>query len=346
MPIDPDIPPILDALEQRIQAQIDAQGVRLDEQSRHLANTGDQINALHSADKGLERQIADLAARVAKLEQGTPVWQPAFPGDTQPGTIRWGCSHQGNGVPTSHETDAGVPVGVRRTFWSMSKVSGMVSTARADIAAGRVPWVSVKLGASWATVAAGGIDAQLRAAFDQLGALGGPVWFTAHHEPENDPADGTPADWRAMQGRVRQVLNASGATNVAFASILMAWTFDSRSGRKPVDWWVDGIWDFVGLDNYVEANQTTVRTTGWNNALEFYGERDARIAVGEWGNKDHGPSGASEMRGWYDHLVGIGCPGACYFDTNLNGGVPLSGDALVEFRRLMTDPRSVTLKES
>jgi hypothetical protein len=63
------------------------------------------------------------------------VWTPEFPGDVQQGTIRWGSSIQGNGDPVArHETIAGVPLGVRRTFWSMAKTSGLLSTARADVA--------------------------------------------------------------------------------------------------------------------------------------------------------------------------------------------------------------------
>lgn len=56
----------------------------------------------------------------------------------------------------------------------------------------------------------------------RLDALGGPVWFTVHHEPEGggckpncpgpngeDDAAG-PAGWRAMQSKVRQRMNALG----------------------------------------------------------------------------------------------------------------------------------------
>lgn len=305
------------------------------------------LDAHDVATVALAADIARLAARVEALP-AQPSWTPAFPGDTEPGTIRWGCSHQSNAVPSAHETAAGVPVGVRRTFWRLDQAASLVSTCRADLAAGRVPWVSVKLSMSWADTAAGKLDGRLAELFGLLGSLDGPVWFTAHHEPEGgngtpypDEGQGSEPHWRNMQARVRQVLDRTGATNVAFAPVLMAWTFNPQSGRRPADWWVDGIWDFAGIDHYVDAAATTMLTPMWEATRKFYEAKGLRIAIGEWGNKDHGASGAAEMRQWYEHLLAIGSPGAAYFDTSLNGGVPLSGDALVEFRRLMADPRSV-----
>jgi hypothetical protein len=345
MPIDPDIEPVLDALEQRMQAQIDAQRVRLDEQSRHLSATGDMLNAQHA-------EIIALRRRIEALENPTPVWTPAFPGDVKPGTIRWGAAIGGNADPVArHEAIAGRSMGVRRTFWDMTKTASLVTTATADIAAGRVPWVSVKLGTTWKNVAAGSIDGALDSLFKRLAALPGPVWFTAHHEPENDPADGTAADWRAMQTRVRRVLDASGAKNVAFAPILMSWTFDTRSGRIPTDWWVDDIWDFAGVDHYKD-NFSTTPVAGlamWMNTEKFYSDRGVRIAVGEWADRGTDIAAADRMTAWRDHLISIGSPGCAYFDSGLNatnGSWELKGEPLIRFRNLMTNPTSVTLKET
>lgn len=352
MGIDPDLQPYLDDINRtlvQLRADLNAVQDGLAAQGSAIVN----LDARHDVDiNALNTRIDLLGDVVTPPPPPPPTWQPEFPGDVKPGTIRWGCSFQSNGVPSAHEAAAGVSVGVRRTFWRLDQATKIVDTAKADIAAGRVPWVSVKLTslASWKQAAAGQVDDHLANLFVRLGALGGAVWFTAHHEPEGgngtpypDEGQGSEVHWRAMQQRVRQVLDGTGVTNVAFAPILMAWTFSPSSGRNPADWWVDGIWDFAGIDNYVEASATTVRTQGWDNAVKFYGDRGLRIGVGEWGNKDHGDSGASEMRSWYDHLVSVGSPGACYFDTNLNGGVPLSGAALEEFRRLMNDPRSVRL---
>lgn len=339
---DPDIDPILADLKQ---ADADlAEG---------LANHRKEI-------EGLNQTMEQLAARVAKMEhdgttspvvvQPSPGWAPKFAGDTQTGQIRWGCSYNSNGVPTAHETAAGVPVGLRRTFWDMNKTASLLSTVKADQTAGRLPWVSVKLGTTWKNAAAGTIDAALTKLFTDLKATGKSVWFTAHHEPEGgngtafpDDGQGTEVDWRNMQRHLRTLIDGVGAKNIGFAPILMSWTFDSRSGRNPADWWVDGVWDFAGIDHYVEAASTSVMTPMWNNALAFYKGKGLKVALAEWGNKDHLATGAAEMQAWYDHLLASGALGAAYFDTSLNGGVPLSGDALTKFRDLMKAPTSIRI---
>lgn len=64
MAIDPDSEPLFDALGQRI----DITNARIDEQARLVQQLGAADNALNSADKALERQLADALARIAKLE--------------------------------------------------------------------------------------------------------------------------------------------------------------------------------------------------------------------------------------------------------------------------------------
>jgi hypothetical protein len=354
MAYDPDIQPLIDAIKADL-AALDARSASAD--ATNASATARVEVDLTKSVSNTAAALASLDARLKKLEGGTvtpppPVVTPttSFPGDVAKGTIRWGCSYNSNGVPSPHETAAGVPVGVRRTFWDMSKTASLIATAKGDIAAKRVPWVSVKPLMPWIDVAAGKLDVQLTTLFKALGALPGPVWFTMHHEPEGgngtaypDDGPGSEIHWRNMQKQVRKVLDASGAKNIAFASVLMAWTFDSRSGRTPSDWWVDNIWDFAGIDHYTEADSTTMRTAMWNNTVAFYKAKNLRIALGEWGNKDHGLTGAAEMQEWYNHLISIGSPGACYFDTSLNGGVPLSGEVLTKFRELMKAPTSVRL---
>jgi hypothetical protein len=55
-----DIEAMFDALEQRLVARIDLINNRLDQHARHLEVLGAADNALHAADKALERQIANL----------------------------------------------------------------------------------------------------------------------------------------------------------------------------------------------------------------------------------------------------------------------------------------------
>lgn len=337
MNYDPDLEPILTELRESV--------TQLREEDERLKSRLDRVETMQ----------VELVKRLDQTDSVPPptspsVWLPEFPGDTPVGTIRWGCSYMGGEPPIPHETDARVAVGLRRTFWRLDQSAKIISTCKVDHAAGRLPWISIKIPVTWQAASTGSIDAPLKRLIDALGALGKPVWFTVHHEPEGgngtpfpDNGEGTEIHWRNMQSRVRSLIDAAKVTNIAFAPILMAWTFDSRSGRNPNDWWVDGIWDFAGIDHYVDISATSMLTPMWVKAKAFYDAQGLKIAVGEWGNKDHGISGTVEMQEWYDHLRNNNVVGAAYFDTNLNGGVPLSGEVLTKFRSLMKASTSVRL---
>lgn len=292
-----------------------------------------------------------------------PVAPAEFPGDVSAGEVRWGAAIHGNGDPARHEIVTRRPLGVRRTYWQwQQRTTGMVNVARDDVAAGRLPWVSVKT-PGWTAVASGLHDAEIDEMLRALDAVGGPVWLTVHHEPEgggghgNSPDDpGGPAAWRAMQVRIRERMRIVGTQNVAFAPILMAWTFDRKSGRNPLDWWVEGIWDFAGIDYYVGSEAPRDIATAqsqWLAARAFYGERGLDLAVGEWGNRGTDEMAAEEMRDFYEHALGSATDGLgaqviglAYFDSNLNsstGGWMLTGAPLEAFRDLVRAPTSVVL---
>ncbi|MFN7151791.1 MAG: hypothetical protein ACK4V6_20215 [Microthrixaceae bacterium] len=285
-----------------------------------------------------------------------------FPGDVAAGSLRWGAAIGGNSDPARHESVAGAPMGLRRTFFQWKQRSGsLVSTAKADLAAGRLPWVSVKP-PSWAAVAAGAHDAEIDEMLRGLDALAGPVWLTVHHEPEggggvnaaDDP--GGPTAWRGMQQRFRSRMSALGTDNIALAPILMAWTYDSRSGRNPSDWWVDGIWDFVGIDHYQDSlSAPSVLNTTWSRMYAFVSAKGMKIAIGEWGNRGTDATSAAEMRAFYDFAVASGRSGGSqviglsYFDSNLNspsGGWELFGQPLATFRELIKGSGSVGVRSA
>ena len=123
----------------------------------------------------------------------------AFPGDVAPGSVRWGAAITGNGDPSRHESVAGVPMGVRRTYYGWQHRTGkMIDTARSDLAAGRLPWVSIKtpgLGRDGVR----GTQWRDRRDAPVAGPLNGPVWLTVHHEPEG--GNGTRIPMRALVAR-------------------------------------------------------------------------------------------------------------------------------------------------
>lgn len=285
---------------------------------------------------------------------------PAFPGDVPAGQVRWGATI-GHGGPARHEGVTRRPLGLDRTYFSWEQQDELVATARRDLAAGRLPWVSVKT-RGWARTASGAEDRDLDRLLRRLDALGGPVWLTVHHEPEGGPGQDGPDDpggapaWRRMQSHVRDRMDALGTRDVALLPVLMAWTFDPRSGREPGDWWVPGAWDAAGVDYYVESeDHRDVATAGpmWSSVRRFYGERGLPVAVGEWGNRGTGAEAATEMRRFYDDALasatdgkGARVVGLAYYDSDLNspkGGWTLAGAPLQEFRRLVDAPTSAVL---
>ncbi len=310
-----------------------------------------------------------------------------FAGDVSVGNVRWGAGIGGNSDPVArHGAELGNRMGLRRTFWSMNNTSGLLSTAKTDLAAGRVPWVSVKLNGSWKENGDGKYDAQMTALLTQLSALDGPVWFTAHHEPEggcrnscaaNGMDDiGGPSEWLRMQANTSKLLaqlRAQGkGNNIAFAPILMGWTWEPQSGRTPTQWYQAGIWDFAGIDVYTEKEATTSPfiANGLPAVRKFYGERGLKVAIGEWGVHTQNSSEMSagekptadeeriagdRVRAMYRDILTSGTDGkgaqiigAAYFDSGLNsptGSWELTGNQLSAFRELLVQPTSVKAKQ-
>lgn len=272
-----------------------------------------------------------------------------FPGDPNPlvtGKAYWGAAVGGNDDPYErHEKPTGTSLSIRRTFFGWgSRTTSMVDTAKKDLAANRLPWVSTKTPTSkpadWAKMANGTYDKEIDemlVALDNLGGSDKPVWLTVWHEPEND--NGNAADWRGMQKRIRDRINALKAQgkpmdNIAFAPILMSWTFQTSSGRNMNDWWVDGIWDFFGVDPYCyntcSSKGKTILTDGaWNSFVSYLSNKNIPIGIGEWGETNKASVWASVMRDvWaYGFQNKKDIVGYAAFDSGLN---PPSGDPGVD----------------
>ena len=289
-------------------------------------------------------------------EGSGPAFVAAYPGQPAPGTIRWGAAVGGNSDPTErHELPAGQPLSLRRTFFQWhQRTSSAITTVTTDLAAGRLPWISLKT-PGWTAMADGTHDAEIDQLLTALDATGGPVWLTIHHEPEggggvntpDDPAG--PAGHVAMNRRVRERMTALGTSNIALAPILMGWTFDPRSGRSPEEWWAPGIYDFLGVDVYRETTDTLLTDT-WQRIRHWAAAHDTDIAVGEWGLRGSDTTAAGHVTEWYEHAVashadgnGARVIGLAAFDSGLNspdGSWELTGHQLTTFHHLLTDPRT------
>ena len=238
-----------------------------------------------------------------------------------------GATYGGNSDPSVLEGQLGRRLGVRRTFYTGSGVSSAVRNATADLAAGRLPWISFKLPHSWEQMAAGAGDAWAKDLATRLSRLDGPVWVAFHHEPEGD---GDIDAWRRMQERLAPLVR-SAAPNVAYTVVLTGWNqFFGKAEYSLANLWPrDTKVDVAGFDLYneygVRKNGSTI--TRWPDFdTEYFAKiqrwADARgIAWGmaEWAYTDEGHRYDKDwIEKTYHQMVARGGVAAAYFDTELN----------------------------
>jgi hypothetical protein len=292
VPIDPDIEPVLAALEQRLQAQLDAQRVRQDELSRHISATGDMLNAHHA-------ELVAIKRRLDALEQTTPP-----PPDPTGGTW-FGYTWSGLGTSLNQKP------GIVREF------NGTRNPDTAQIARtlGRgVPlWYSWKpdlLTTSWRT----GVEAAIRAAVTPESPA---LFITVWHEPEGsgDAGGGDPVTrskrWRDAQSFLHQIalkLRDEGR-GVWVAPIICDWTFWDRGQGSPEEHWYPKSWqdyDLMGFDVYPRGQKADgkamiarLTTTGPNQVAPYDHNlrTDTRKAVrlcAQWALECGKPWGSAE----------------------------------------------------
>jgi hypothetical protein len=296
--------------------------------------TSNLLGGIASVALASEVRDAELSARVAALEPVVVPPRRTFPGQAAVGRPHWGASITGNTDPQAkYENAAGVPVGIRRTFQpsaSASNVTSLVNIATADVAAGRIPWVSIKT-LGWATTASGAQDAWIDSILTRLAPLAGPVWLTIHHEPEggegvNSPDDPAgPAGHLAANRRVRERMTALGTTNIALAPIFMASTWEASYGRNIEDWWGPDVYDFLGIDIYAKNPTTALDDARFQTIRQWAQGKGVELAVGEWNVLGANEADAiAKMQAFYDRGVASATDGqgaivngfACYDSTN------------------------------
>lgn len=285
-----------------------------------------------------------------------------YPGQPAAGKLYWGAATGTFNLATRYEQPTGKSLAIHRTYYQWAqRTTSLVNTAKADLAADRLPWVSTKT-PSWADMAAGKYDGEIDEMLKALGALNGPVWLTIHHEPEgggghnapDDPAG--PAGHVAMNKRVRERLTALGIKNVALAPILMSYTWTKASGRNPDAWWASGIYDFVGVDTYSQKAGVGLTDSTWAEIRQWAAARNADVAVGEWGLEGTDTVAGNLVKAWYNAAAnsdhdrgGARVVALSAFDTDVNAaadgqGWSLKGDQLSAFLELLKDPRTARVR--
>jgi hypothetical protein len=139
----------------------------------------------------------------------------------------------------------------RYSFW---EDGGADRTHRWASDGGRIPYMSwhayTRGGRTipWRSIARGDHDAYLRRTAQNLRAFRDPIFFNFHHEPENDPRNGSPADFRAAFGHVKHVFDNEGASNLHWMVTLMASTYAGGHGGAGV--WLPPSYGMLGVDGY------------------------------------------------------------------------------------------------
>jgi hypothetical protein len=223
-------------------------------------------------------------------------------------------------------------IGAHRSFFGWYDLDWETSVIEADLAAGRLPWVSFKPPhqgtGSWLEVASGERDDDLRRRAEAYAGVAGPVIVSFHHEPVGDPS-GTPEQFVAAFSHAHDVMSeVTGLESVAFAPVLSDWAFNPRNANgQPLDYLAPPVLQrsaFVGIDLYQDASEETFedRVPRVAAVLADAGRSDLMIGIGETGCSDRLP-GLSAVQWWdsswrwaVDNTDVLGV--VCYFDSQRN----------------------------
>jgi hypothetical protein len=278
---------------------------------------------------------------------------PRFPGDPGRGRLYYGSSVPHYMDFAAFEGSLGRPLAAHRHYHQADGIRGLAADARRDVLAGRMPLASIKAPGSWAAVARGAHDGWLDALLGAVATVGGPMFLSIHHEPEDDAFSRTgmrPGDWVAMQERaIRRA--ATRARRVTIVPVLMQWTFNPASGRRPAAWMVPSARVF-GFDVYNSWSPTNGRR--WTSfaeevqrVLPWAGGRP--MVVAEYGCRADpaDPERAVRwMRNAFEYALDHNVAAMAYFNSRLNspdGSWELSGRRAEVFRRLLARPEVARL---
>jgi len=254
---------------------------------------------------------------------------------------------------TSFESLIGRPLAMERVFYRWDEPWPTADDVW-TLDAGRIPFISwnTRLAngswVSWADIAAGRDDALLHQRAAALIAFGSPVVFSFNHEPENDPAAGSAADFVAAYRHIHDVFEADGVTNVTYAWTMMAWSF--RSGNAAAFYPGDDVVDIVAADGYNQYG-CAQGNAPWRSFSDIFApfqsfgaEHGKPMIVAEWGVHDD-PADPDHAATWFDDAAAQlelwpDIVGVLYFDADRGCArwVDDSAASLAAFRAMGADP--------
>lgn len=175
---------------------------------------------------------------------------------------------------------------------NMSKQNNQINS---DHNKGRIPWISFKGGASWASISAGNLDSSWRQMARQYAAYTKPVLLTFYHEPVGN---GYSADWVSAFLHILNVMEDEvGSLNqTTYCPIIDAffwhdwyYPYSSKSSHgTPWDWMTDEIIERCGIIGEDDYGKSDVQERALND-MRSHGLKS--IGIAEYGR---GPAGAAD----------------------------------------------------
>lgn|GEM_PF-1738691 len=161
---------------------------------------------------------------------------------------------------------------------------------------------------SWRDVYSGRYDSVIDDVAGRIKATGVPVFMGFDHEPEDEPAKGSDADFVRAWRHVHQRFAKAGADNAVWVWVMMGWSghYDRYAGLYPGDAYVD----WVGYDpyNFYACNGGKTWKDPHTTVGGFYRWLDEhRIGVGkprmlaEFGSNFHPDDPAAKQR-WFEQF--------------------------------------------
>lgn len=215
-----------------------------------------------------------------------------FAGRPSPGALYYGASIPDHRSLPTWERELGSSLALHRSYFTpdLNETAQLIHRCHDDLAHGRLPHVSIKPSWTWQDIAAGGLDDWLASMLRPLGEESAPVFFTLHHEPENDagPVGMQPSDYVAMQRRAIS-LAAELAPQVTIVPVLQHWTFDALRDDIDPSVWIVPESSVIGLDVYNPWSPTngkqwrTFASLG-DEVIGWIGDRP--LVIGEYGCRE------------------------------------------------------------
>ncbi len=292
---------------------------------------------------------SSLPTNAATTGAGAGTGAPArFPGAPPPGKIYYGSSLPRRQSLEDWEAQLGSRLGVHRSYFTPdhNETGQLIHMCREDQKFGRLSHVSIKPTWTWESIASGKHDDWLDNTLGQLGEEEVPVFFTIHHEPENDagPTGMTPPDYVGMQtNAIKRAADV--APLVTIVPVLQHWTFDPlrEGGHDPARWIVPDA-SVLGLDIYnpwSPTNGKKWRSFG-SKATEVLDWFDnVSVAVGEYGcrvDPDNPGLAAEWLRDAADFARDHEFVSMSYFNSHVNspdGTWALQGETAEAFAEML-----------